>query len=340
MTRRFRQDERDRRELEVLHRLAVELPRSLSVIGVTDALARELVEAVDRACECTISSWEPEHDRLVALSVFERGTGISETWRGIVYPLTDWPESRLLLESANAHREYRPDDPGWSDEVRAQIAEWGWSSWVGLPLVVENHSVGLIELVDYASASRWSPRDVAFAQTIASQAAMAVRNAQLYENLRTQVLTDALTGLLNHRTFYERVEAEMATAQELGRDLSVIAIDLDDFKSVNDRDGHLAGDRLLRRVAEVLRGQCRESDAAGRVGGDEFLLALPGLGAEVSAVAQRIIKQTAAETGARASAGAACMRSGELDAASLIDRADAALLAAKRAGKSTFRLAA
>jgi diguanylate cyclase (GGDEF)-like protein len=337
---RFRQDDRDRRELEVLHRLAVELPRSLSVTGVTDALARELVLAVDRANECTISSWVPEHDALDNLSVFERGAGITEKWRGQRYPLDDWPESRTLLEAGNAHREYQADELEWSDEVRAQILEWGWSSWIGLPLVVEGRSVGLIELVDYTSPARWSPRDVAFAQTIASQAAMAVRNAQLYENLRTQVLSDALTGLLNHRASYERVETELARAQRSGGDLSVIAIDVDDFKSVNDRDGHLAGDRTLKRVADVLRALCRETDAAGRVGGDEFLLVMPGLGPEAGAVAQRVVEQTFSRTGVRVSAGAAGMRRGELDAASLIDRADAALLAAKAAGKGTFRLAA
>ncbi len=337
---RFRQNERDRRELEVLHRLALELPRSLSVTGVTDTLARELVEAVNRAHECTISSWVPEHDSLDILSVFDRVAGITEEWRGHRYPLRDWPESRALMEAGMAHREYRVDAPEWTDGLRAQINDWGWSSWIGLPLVVEGRSVGLIELVDHTSLARWSPRDVAFAQTIASQAAMAVRNAQLYENLRTQVLTDALTGLLNHRAFYERVEAELADAQKVGGDLSVIAIDIDDFKSVNDRDGHLAGDRLLRRVAEVLRSLCRETDAAGRVGGDEFLLVMPGLGAEAGAVGQRVVEQTYSHTGVRVSAGAACMKQGELDAASLIDRADAALLAAKAAGKGTFRLSA
>ncbi len=340
MTRRFRQDERDRRELEVLHRLAVDLPRSLSVTGVTDTLARELVGAVDRANECTITSWVPEHDALDVLSVFERGNGVTETWRGHRYPLNDWPESRALMEAGNAYREYRIDAPEWTDEVRALIGEWGWSSWIGLPLVVEGHSVGLIELVDYSSPMRWSPRDVAFAQAIASQAAMAVRNAQLYENLRTQVLTDALTGLLNHRAVYERVELELAKAQEQRANLSVIAVDIDNFKSVNDRDGHLAGDRLLRRVAEVLRGQCRDSDAAGRVGGDEFLLVMPGLGAEAAAVAERVVVQTLTKTGVRVSAGAACMKQSELDAASLIDRADAALREAKTSGKGTFRLSA
>jgi diguanylate cyclase (GGDEF)-like protein len=109
---------------------------------------------------------------------------------------------------------------------------------------------------------------------------------------------------------------------------------------VNDREGHLAGDRLLRRVAELLRGQCRERDAAGRVGGDEFLLVMPGLGADAAAVSQRIVDQTFASTGVRVSAGAACMKQGELDAASLIDRADAALLEAKAAGKGRFRLSA
>jgi diguanylate cyclase (GGDEF)-like protein len=337
---RFRQDDRDRRELEVLHRLAVELPRSLSVTGVTDTLARELVGAVDRANECTISSWLPAHDALDNLSVYERSAGITEKWRGHRYPLDDWPESRALLEAGNAYREYQADELEWSDEVHAQIREWGWSSWIGLPLVVEGRSVGLIELVDYTSSARWSPRDVGFAQTIASQAAMAVRNAQLYENLRTQVLTDPLTGLLNHRAFYERVETELAQAQRIRDDLSVIAVDIDDFKSVNDRDGHLAGDRLLRRVAEVLRALCRETDAAGRVGGDEFLLVMPGLGAEAGAVTRRVVEQTFSRTGVHVSAGAACMKPGELDAASLIERANRALVEAKQAGKDTFRLSA
>jgi diguanylate cyclase (GGDEF)-like protein len=121
--------------------------------------------------------------------------------------------------------------------------------------------------------------------------------------------------------------------------LAVIAVDVDNFKAVNDRDGHLAGDRVLKRVAEALRGQCRESDAAGRVGGDEFLLVMPGLGDEAPAVAERIVEQTTARTGAPISAGVARMQGWELDAASLIDRADAALLEAKRSGKATFRLA-
>jgi len=76
--------DRDRRELEVLHRLAVSLPRSLTVTGVTDALAEGLVDAIERACECTITSWERDANTLSVLSVCEPG-GIEPSWRGVVY---------------------------------------------------------------------------------------------------------------------------------------------------------------------------------------------------------------------------------------------------------------
>ena len=340
MTRRLRPPDRDRQDLEVLHRLAVELPRMLSVTGVTDLLAEHLVLAIDRADECTISSWLPDSDSLDILSVYERGQGIVEQHRGHRFPLTDWPQNRALLAESSTYCEYHRDDPDWNTTVRGQLDEWGWQTWIALPLVVENRSVGLIELADYAASDRWSPRDIAFAQTVANQAALAVRNAQLYEHLRRQVLHDPLTGLLNHRAVFERLEAELAEASVGCLPLSVIVLDLDDFKSVNDREGHLAGDRLLRRVAETLREALRDADAAGRIGGDEFVLLLPGMGVDAAAVAERLVARITADTGASASAGVARMRPGELDAASLIDRADQALREAKRDGKDTYRLSA
>jgi diguanylate cyclase (GGDEF)-like protein len=340
VSRRFAPKDRDRRELEVLHRLAVELPRAGSLIAVTDLLATELVQGVERMSECTISSWSSGDDALRILSVHEEGRGIVETFRGDRFPLTDWPQNRTLLEEGRAFCEYHHDDPDWNDVVRAQLAEWGWRSWVALPLVVENRSVGLIEAADYAGDERWSPRDIAFCQTISSHAAMAMRNAELHDHVRRQVLQDALTGLLNHRGLHERVEAELATAQLRGGKLAVIAIDLDDFRMVNDREGHLAGDRMLRRVAETLREECREGDAAGRVGGDGFVLVLPGLGEEAEDVAQRLVGQIGRRTGISVSAGVASMRADELDAISLIERAGRGLAEAKLAGKDTFRLSA
>ena len=340
MSRRLTPNQRDRRELEALHRLAVQLPRATSLVGATDMLAEQLVLGIDRINECTISSWHTGDDNLHILSVFEEGRGIVESFRGEVFPLTDWPQNRTLLEEGRAYCEYHHDDADWSSSVLSQLAEWGWRSWIALPLVVENRSVGLIEVSDHASNERWSAREIAFCQTVSSHAAMAIRNAQLHDTLRRQVQHDALTGLLTHRGVHELVETELAAAQLRGGDLSVIAIDLDDFRLVNDREGHLAGDRLLRRVAETLREECRESEAVGRVGGDGFVVVLPGVGEESETIARRLVAQVGRRTGTSASAGIARMRPDELDAISLIERANRGLAEAKHSGKDTFRMSA
>ena len=280
MSRRFGQDERNRRELEVLHRLAVELPRSLTLVGVTDALARELVHAVDRADECTISTWVSEHDTLVNITTYEREGGFNDHYRNAVFPLCDWPESRTLMGRRRPSRVPRRRRRLVAARARASSRAGCGRPGSACRWWSRAARVGLIEIVDYVTCDRWSPRDIAFCQTIAAQAAMAVRNAQLYESLQRQVERDPLTGLLNHRALHERVASELADAQLRGGELSLIALDLDDFKGVNDRDGHLAGDDLLRQVADVLREASREDDAAGRVGGDEFVLSLPGVGAD------------------------------------------------------------
>src|SRR5436305_9011927 len=103
MTRRFIQGDRNRRELEVLHRLAVELPRTMTVTGVTDLLAEHLVMATQRAGACTISSWDAACDQLTIMSYYELGTGIVEAQRGELFSLDDWPESRDLLSAGTAY---------------------------------------------------------------------------------------------------------------------------------------------------------------------------------------------------------------------------------------------
>ncbi|HEV8450335.1 MAG TPA: diguanylate cyclase [Gaiellales bacterium] len=340
MTRRLTQGDRNRRELEVLHRLAVELPRVPTVTGVTDLLAEHLVLATERAGECTISSWDAGRDRLTIMSCYELGTGIVEAQRGETFSLGDWPQSRALLAEGSAYGEYRCDDPAWNQRVLDQLNAWGWQTWIALPLVVEGRSVGLIEVIDRQTAERWSPRDIAFCQTIAGQAALTVRSAQLHEGIRRQVLHDQLTGLLSHRGMHEQLEASLVAANAGGGELSVVAFDLDGFRAVNDRDGQAAGDLVLRRVADVLREESRDCDIAARIGGDEFLLVLPGVGGVAGpAIADRVVSRMAKRTGVSLSAGVAQAQPGELDARVLIDRAQSALLESRRSKGSRRRSA-
>jgi diguanylate cyclase (GGDEF)-like protein len=340
MTRRFTAPDRTLRELEVLQRLAVALPRALTVAGVTDALARELVLAVERADECCISSWEPEHDRLLILSSHNRRDGYDELYRNAVYSLDDWPESRRLLTDGRGHCEYRRSDSTWSPAVAEQLREWSWTSWISVPLVAGNRSVGLVELIDYGSERRWSVDDITFLRTVASQAAMAVRNAQLNEQLERQVERDPLTGLLSHRAFYQRVATELANVASGRPEASVMVLDIDGFRAVNDLGGHLIGDMTLRRVADVLREVAGDDGLCGRIGGDEFAVLLPGVEREAPLVANRIATLLDRDAGVTASVGIAVCGSSDSDAAAVIDRAERALREAKRDGKRTLRMSA
>jgi diguanylate cyclase (GGDEF)-like protein len=325
---------RDRRELEVLHRISLALSSSLALDEVLSTLARELSGALPRISECNISVWDRDEDVLRDVAGYPPRTDIAQG----VWPLADYPSTRALLEAADGFVEATLADRELPDKAREFMERSGWKSSMEMPLAIEGRSVGLIEVADHRSTGAWTRRDVAFLKTIASQAALTVRNAQLYEDLRSQVDRDPLTGLLNHRAFYERLGQELARAARAGDLVTVAMIDIDNFKLINDRHGHLAGDTALRRAAEALRVTCRAGDVASRIGGDEFAIILHDIDEEVEETGRRLL-HAVESTGLAASLGMACSRSGEIDPVPLVDRADRSLLEAKQAGKRTYRIA-
>jgi len=135
---------------------------------------------------------------------------------------------------------------------------------------------------------------------LASQAAAALANAALYRAIERQAITDGLTGLYNHRYFYERLNQEIARAQRYGLPLSLLMIDIDDFKHFNDRFGHPSGDIVLTEVGRILGENLRAGiDIAARYGGEEFTIVLPNTsrdGAQV--VGTRLARQLSSLPGA------------------------------------------
>jgi diguanylate cyclase (GGDEF)-like protein len=185
------------------------------------------------------------------------------------------------------------------------------------------------------------------AASLAAHAVVALENARLHGMVERQALVDGLTGLANRRAASDALHAEVARAERLETPLAVVLADLDEFKEVNDVHGHAVGDEVLRVVAEVLRETLRESDVAGRWGGEEFLLLLPGADEEGAAQLAERVRVALAARGIPSAPGLRVTASfgvaeyaGETNSEQLLEAADGALYRAKRAGKDRVERAA
>lgn len=202
----------------------------------------------------------------------------------------------------------------------------------------EGHQLGSLALFWRTPGYEPPPERVAAIEQIAATCIPAIENARRYREARQLAETDALTGFFNQRYFHEMLRREALRAQRYDRRLALLILDLDDFKSVNDRVGHLAGDAVLAQVAEQLRNEIRSVDIGCRVGGDEFAVVMPESTEEdASQLFDRMRDGVASMPmpgghRVRLSAGIAELRHGET-AAGLFERADAALRLSKDHGK-------
>jgi diguanylate cyclase (GGDEF)-like protein len=178
---------------------------------------------------------------------------------------------------------------------------------------------------------------------------MALVAARLTAQLRHRSRHDGLTGLLDRRAIDEALQAQIQRSRRTGETFSVLMLDLDHFKAINDRFGHAAGDCALKHVAAVLREVLREVDSLGRVGGEEFLALMPGAGLDAAApVAERVRERLATSpmliaaepVAMSASIGMAQWSPPDEDASRLVGRADSALYAAKAQGRDRVVAAA
>jgi diguanylate cyclase (GGDEF)-like protein len=186
--------------------------------------------------------------------------------------------------------------------------------------------------------SRIERRVVATTERFAGHTALAMRNANLLERMQQMAVTDGLTQLANRRSFDRSLERELQRATRTDGRLSVVLLDIDHFKGLNDTHGHLVGDNVLRQVAAALAECGREYDTIARYGGEEFAAVLPGcssaLAVQVAERLRRAVEEAASDVPVTASCGVATFPYDGADVESLLGAADRALYSAKRAGRN------
>ncbi|MFG1884380.1 diguanylate cyclase [Micromonospora sp. NPDC049102] len=211
-------------------------------------------------------------------------------------------------------------------------------------------ALGVLALYDRVGADEFDDDDLVTLRTFAGHAAVAVENVRVHEEAQRLSLTDPLTGLWNYRYLRESIRREVERASRFGRMLSVLALDLDRFKDVNDTYGHAAGDTVLAEFARRVRGEIREVDLAFRQGGEEFVLLLPETDARGAAiVAERLgaaVRETPIAVEAYAgpivvtvSVGIAVYPDHGSTGREVLEAADDALYVAKAAGRDTYQVA-
>jgi diguanylate cyclase (GGDEF)-like protein len=350
------------RQLTALIDSSRAMTSTLDLDEVLDVVCRQTARALG-AQSSYIYEYDPEAHTMVWLAHYQRDPshGFEEPL-GTVYPLDDLPQDRVVIQTRRPVQ-VSLDDPDVDPVVREQLIEWEELSSLMVPLIVGQDVVGALEISESEHVRHFTDEETELCTALGEQAAAAIRNAQLYRQLQEQkktierqATTDGLTGLYNHRHFFDRLRAEAVRARRYGFALSVIMLDLDDFKRVNDRHGHPAGDRVLTMVGDILRAEVRDDvDVPARYGGEEFAVILPHTGplsAELAetvngaqATAERIrcaiasaelpLDVPAGDPPAHitASVGVATLPAHAVDADDLVSKADRALYKAKQRGK-------
>ena len=222
----------------------------------------------------------------------------------------------------------------------------GVCAQAAVPLNYEGAFVGLLMVESDDPLRVWADNELLLLHTVADQLSVAVKQAHLFSQMQVQALTDGLTGCYNRRSFELQLERDLHLATRMRQPLSLIMLDLDNFKHINDRAGHGTGDVALRTVAENLRAELRAVDSAARFGGDEFVIILPQADTEGALLVAERLRKRIAETDipgygpTTASFGLATFPAHASSRDLLVVAADRALYESKNSGRNRVSLPA
>jgi diguanylate cyclase (GGDEF)-like protein len=280
--------------LQALLDLSHRLSSSLDLNDVLREFSERAVELTG-ATAAEISRWKRDENDLVMLVEYLEGKDEITVGGGQSYPLGEYPATKFVLETQQP-RQIRVSDPTADPAERALLERRGQKSLLMLPLVARGETIGLMEIIDTVDRE-FDEADVDFCRALCDVVATAVRNAMLYSEVEELAARDRLTGLYNRRLFEEQLEVAVARSARTGEELSLLVVDVDGLKRINDLGGHPAGDNALYALAEALRTSTRATDVCCRLGGDEFAVILPASGSDAALRVAERAQERLAELG-------------------------------------------
>ena len=247
----------------------------------------------------------------------------------------------ILVEDIDTHKK-----PIIRKSQRAFAENYKTKNCVIAPLICQERVVGVLNLADKIEDEGFSCDDIALIELFSQLVGASIGNIKLFEKIQRQATTDGLTGLANHKRFYEILERELWRSRRYGGQISLIMVDVDNLKKINDAYGHRAGDKVIRQISRKIRECIRQIDTAARYGGDEFVIILPNTSlADATVVAERMVEAvsnspvTWKKEQIRLSISIGVDQDdADTNPEDITSRSDEALYTAKQAGKNTVRI--